>query len=178
MIIVHGWIPYTTQLTWCNIAHHSCIFSMTTVVSSNTKMWAVGQACLSTSAGHFIVVDWTTALTEGGTFPCRCSSAVTKLPTHHIGISDVPTVIAHSAPCTIVVHLHTSLIVTGTSNQANGALLQHYMYGPKSPWTRPRYTNAQAQCTQRSLWNAHAWNYKVPKYGRNIAYNCLLLKVG
>ena len=55
-----------TQLTLLSITHYSCIFTVGTVLNSNTMMGAVSQACLSLSATHLIIVDWTTASTEEG----------------------------------------------------------------------------------------------------------------
>ena len=95
---------------------------MNAVVNSNTEMGAVSQACLSPSAGYVVIVDWTTACTKVGFSKCRCGSAVIELLADHIGISDVPTIIAHSAPCAIVVHLHTSFTVRGTSNQSESSV--------------------------------------------------------
>ena len=108
----------TDECTCC-VTDHSCIFAMITVVYSNTEMGAVSQVCLSPIAGYIVIVDWTTACTKVGFSTCRCGSAVVELPADDIGISDVPTVITHSAPCAIVVHLHTSLIFRGTSHQSD-----------------------------------------------------------
>ena len=107
------------QPTLCSDTHHSCIFAVSTIVNSNTEMGAVSQACLTPSAGHVVIVDGTTALAKEGSCKCRCGSAVTELTAHHIGISNVPKVIAHSAPFSIVVHFNTTLICSGTAHQAD-----------------------------------------------------------
>ena len=108
------------QLTQRTVTHYSGIFAMITIVNSNTTMAAVSQAFLPPSAGHVVIVDWTSASTEEGLSRCRCGSNVTELMTHHIGISDVPTVITHSAPFPIVVDLYPSVV--GTSHQSEVTL--------------------------------------------------------
>ena len=115
--LIYKW--HKCLLTWHWVTLHSCIFTMTAVVDSNAEMGAVSQACLSPIAGYVVIVDWTTACTKVGFSTCRCGSAVVELLADHIGISDVPTVITHSAPCAIVVHLHTSFTVRGTSHQSD-----------------------------------------------------------
>ena len=111
------------QLTCCGVTDHSCIFTMSTVMNSNTIMGAVRQACLSPSASYIVIVDWATALTEGSKSMCRCGSTVTKLLAHHIGISNVPAVITHSAPFPIVEYFYTPLICSGTSNQSDCTII-------------------------------------------------------
>ena len=106
-------------LTWYSVTSHSSIFAMSTVVNSNTRMRAVSQACLGPIAGNFVVVDRTTACTKVGFSQCRYCSTVIELLADHIGIKEVPAVITHSAPCAVLVHLHTSFIVRGTSHQSN-----------------------------------------------------------
>ena len=105
------------QLT-LNSTHYPCIFTVSTVLNSNTGMGAVSEACFTSGAGHIIIVDWTAACTKEGLSRCRCGSTVIELSAHHIGISNVPTVITHSAPFTIVVDLHTPFIVSSASNQS------------------------------------------------------------
>ena len=100
-----------TQLTWY-MAYHSCIFTVTAILNSETGMGAFKQTSLSPVAGHVIIVDWTTAFSKVGIARRSCGFTVTKLPTYHAGISDVPTVITHSAPCVIVVDFYTSFVVT------------------------------------------------------------------
>ena len=95
---------------------------MITVLNSNARMGAVSQVCLTPIAGHIIVIDWTTALTKEGSSMCRYGSAVTELMAHHVGISNVPAVITHSAPSSPVVDLHTSPAVTATSYQSEVTL--------------------------------------------------------
>ena len=89
-------------------------------------MGAVRQACLNPSAGNVIIVDGTTAFTKGSISKCRCGSGVTKLTTHHVGVSNVPSIIAHSAPCSIVVDFYTTLTVSGTSHQSDFTLCVVY----------------------------------------------------
>ena len=102
--------------------HYSCIFMVTTIVRANAPMGAVSQACLTPSAEHVIIVDGTTALTKGSKWKCRRGSGVTKLTTHHTGVSYVPSVITHSAPYSVVVDFYTTLTVSGTSHQSDFAL--------------------------------------------------------
>ena len=92
---------------------------MVAIVNPNTQMKAVSQAFLGPIADDFIVMDWTTPCTKVALSKCRYSSAVIELLADHIGIIDVPAVITHSAPCAIVVHLHTPFIVRGTSHQSD-----------------------------------------------------------
>ena len=110
---------FAALLTWYSVAPHSSIFTMITVVDSNPVMCTVSQACLSPIADHIIIVDWTTTCTKVSFSQCRYGSAVIELLADHIGIGDVPTVITHSAPCVVMVHLHTSLAVEGTSHQSD-----------------------------------------------------------
>ena len=110
---------FAALLTWYSVTPHSCIFTVITVVDSNTIMCTVSQACLSPVTDHIVIVDWTIACTKVGFSQSRYGSAVIELLADHIGISDVPTVIAHSAPCAVVVHFHTSFIVRGTSHQSD-----------------------------------------------------------
>ena len=103
------------QLT-LNSTHYPSIFTVNTVLNSNATMGAISQACFTPRAGHVVIVDWTTAFTKEGLSRCRCGSTVIELTAHHIGISNVPKVIAHSAPFPIVVDLYTTFIVSGTSH--------------------------------------------------------------
>ena len=116
---MHTAMTQSLLLTWYSVTNHSCIFTMNTVVDSNAEMGAVSQACLSPSAGYVVIVDRTAACTKVGFSTCRCGSAVVELLADHIGISDVPTVITHSAPCSIVVDLYTSFTVRSTSHQSD-----------------------------------------------------------
>ena len=109
-----------SQLT--HVTHYSCIFVVTTIVHSNASMGAVSQACLTPSAAHIIIVDGTTALTKVGISTCTCGSAVPELTACHVGISQVPAIMTHSAPFSVMVDLHTPLIVSGTSNQSEVTL--------------------------------------------------------
>ena len=110
---------FAALLTWYSVAPHSSIFTVRTVVNSNPVMCTVSQACLSPVTAYLVIVDWTTACTKIGFSQCRSSSTVIELLADHIGIIDAPTVITHSAPCTIVVHLHTPFTVRGTSHQSD-----------------------------------------------------------
>ena len=112
------------QLTQHTVTDCSGIFSgiKKATMNSNTTMGAVSQACFPPSAAHVVIVDWTSASTEEGLSGCRYGSAVTKLTAHHIGIVNSPTVLTHSAPFSIVVDLHTPLIVSGTSHQSDVTL--------------------------------------------------------
>ena len=103
-----------------HVTHYSCIFVVTTIVNSNAIMGAVSQACLTPIADHIIVMDGTTALTIESF--CRFGSGITKLTAHHMGISNIPTVITHSAPFSTVVDLHASPVGTATSYQSEVTL--------------------------------------------------------
>ena len=112
------------ELTLCTSGtHHSCIFTVSTVVTSNSIMGAVSQACLTPSASYIIIVDWITALTKESSNRCRCGSSVTKLSAHHVGISNVPAIITHSAPLSIVVDLNTPFVCSCTCHQTDGTII-------------------------------------------------------
>ena len=95
---------------------------MKTVVNSNAIMGAVSQACLTPSAGHIVIVDGTIASTKDGLSMCQCGTAVTELTACHVGISNTPAIITHSAPFSPVVDLHTPLVVSRTSYQSEVTL--------------------------------------------------------
>ena len=133
---------YTSQLTRYT-AHHPCIFTVSTVLNSNTRMEAIRQVCLSSIAGHIVIVDWTTAFTKVGQSWCRCGSTVAKLPTDYASISDVPEIIAHSTPLTVVVHLNTSLVDSATPNNTDVSLSRSCMYSPKSSHSQNHDLTAQ-----------------------------------
>ena len=57
------------QLT-LNSTHYPCIFTVSTVLNSNTRMGAISQACFTSGAGYVVIVDWTAALTKEGLSRC------------------------------------------------------------------------------------------------------------
>ena len=140
---------FAALLTWYSVAPHSCIFTVITVVDSNTIMCAVSQACLSSIADHIVIVDWTTACTKVGFSQSRYGSAVIELLADHIGISDVPFIITHSTPCVVVVNLNTSFAVGGTSHQSNRAICLM--------WEQQQYYSRMPKVSVES--EAHQWHF-------------------
>ena len=64
-------------LTLHSVTRYSCILIMITVLNSNTEMGAVSQACLTSIAGHIIVMDWTSSSTKESMSICRYGTTVT-----------------------------------------------------------------------------------------------------
>ena len=116
------------QPTYCGYAFCSCVFTVITVMDSNTIVDAVDQACLTPNAYNIIIVDWTSAFPIGCSQRCTCGFIVTELPAHHISIIGAPDVITDSPPCTIEVHFHTPRDMymhhSGTSLKPNVTILE------------------------------------------------------
>ena len=95
----------TSQLTSTN---YTCILTVGTAMYSNATVGALSYICFIADTVHIVIPNGTTTFTEVSPSKCAHSSQVAQLLAHHSGISDVPVVIAHSAPFATVVDFHTS----------------------------------------------------------------------
>ena len=111
--------PHTTS-TSLTCTDHSCIFPGVTVMHSKTTMGTLSEAGFTATAVHIAVPNWTTSPSKNSKPWCPHSCAIAQLTTDHCGITQVPTTTTHSHPATTVEDLHTSLSLTGPSNQSKG----------------------------------------------------------
>ena len=96
---------------------------ITVVVFSEHGTWALGQVGLTANAGHIGVPNGTNALSKECKSRCTLCSSIPQLSTDYACISDIPSIIAHSAPLLIVEDLHTPFIWTNdTIHQTNSTL--------------------------------------------------------
>jgi len=87
-------------------ANDAGVLVMAAVVLSPAQVEAVGQASLAAAAAHVIQQDGPAAVAEGAEDGGGEGSAAAQLPAHHLGVGEVPVVVADGAPRAAVPHLH------------------------------------------------------------------------
>eukprot|EP00959_Pyramimonas_sp_CCMP1952_P437441 9158776-Pyramimonas_sp.AAC.1 len=94
---------------------------MATVVRTDlaSVSWAVKDAGLIASAGNIIQPYGPRPLAEARRLPGCSGSAEAQLPAHHIGVHEVPGVIAYGPPLAVDVQLHTALANVASIHQPN-----------------------------------------------------------
>lgn len=102
--------------------HNAGIFLVATVVGS-WHPWAVPKVVLVPGAVHLVPVDGPLARAEVQAGQGLDGPATAQLPAHHVGILQVPGVIAHCPPPAMLLHLHASSTGTPTVHQTQHAVL-------------------------------------------------------
>lgn len=100
------------------IADHSHVLVVVAVVDAPSVAPALAQCRLLALAVHVVQEDGPTPLPEG--HGCRQGDgmAAAQLPTHNVGIYDVPVIVTHCAPRAVVEDLHAALAPAGPVGQA------------------------------------------------------------
>ena len=111
---------YTVSTFSCT--SHSCVFKMTTVFISKAIVTALSQVSLWTSAVNFIQPSWSSALSKWSKVEGPHRWRVPELLAHNMCIVQVPTVITHCAPHTIMKYLNTPFMCYWSTNQTNSIL--------------------------------------------------------
>lgn len=90
---------------------------MVAVVDTPALIATLAQVRLSPFAVNIIEQDGPGALSKAGACAhCHCQTTL-QLSAYHIGIHHVPVIIAHCAPCTIVLNLYTALTPASSIHQ-------------------------------------------------------------
>ena len=84
----------------------------TVAVSSPARMYAVKQWSLCSTAPDVIHPDSARSLTIPCTMRCRRRTGETKLTANHISVIDIPVIITHCAPLTVVINFNSAIINT------------------------------------------------------------------
>lgn len=82
------------------------ILVVAAVVLSPAQVEAVSQASLAATAAHIIQQHGPAAIAEGAEDGGGESCAAAQLPTHYLGVGEVPVIVADGAPGAKVLHLH------------------------------------------------------------------------
>ena len=90
---------------------YTCIFWMTTVVGSKTRIPTVKDTRFVTGARDVIQNDGSRAFTKESRLESICCSTKPKGPTDYVGISQFKPVIADSSPFSIVEYLNPTLLL-------------------------------------------------------------------
>lgn len=93
---------------------------MATVVLTPAQVEALRQLRFVSTTFHIVQEDRTRTIAKVGHGLGGTSPATAKLPTHYVGIVNVPVIIAHCAPDGFVEDLHSSLATTVTVHHTNG----------------------------------------------------------
>lgn len=102
-----GWEPVATGLAPAlTSANDPSVLVVAAVVLPPAQVEAVGQASLAAAAAHVIQQDGPAAVAEGAEDGGGEGGATAQLPAHHLGIGEVPVVVADGAPGAAVPHLH------------------------------------------------------------------------
>lgn len=95
------------------IAHNSHVLVVVAVVDAPAVAPALAQGCLPALAVHVVQEDGPTPLAEGHGSWQGDGMATAQLATHHVGIHDVPVVVADRPPGAVVEDLHSALAPAG-----------------------------------------------------------------
>ena len=106
------------KLTW-NAFYTSIFIVMTRVRYSPSSVWAVSNSSLCTNTLQINKPNLPS------TFSIKCSicssncTANIQFITHNLCIIQIPSIITHCAPFTIVINLHSAFILSGAINKTN-----------------------------------------------------------
>ena len=109
--------PFQQITTLTCSTHNPGIISVVAIVTAPGTSTAVTQHALCPTAGHIVQPNCSCALPKLSTSSGPNGVSIPQLSTNNCGIIKVPNVITNSAPFSVVVDLHTSLICTTTSKQ-------------------------------------------------------------
>ena len=109
--------PHTTS-TSLTCTDHSCISPEVTAMHSKTTMATLSEAGFTAITVHIVIPNWTASQSKSSKPWCPQSCAIAQFTTDHCGITQVPAITTHSPPATTVEDLHTSLRLTGPTNQS------------------------------------------------------------
>ena len=106
--IAHSFIHKTTFfLTWG--ANYTCIFTMITVLFSPAVVTTLCQWSFITSTPYVIHPYCSISLPKSRKHVCFYSSFNSKLSANYVSVCEVPRVITHCSPGSIVKHFHSAL---------------------------------------------------------------------
>lgn len=95
------------------VAYNSHVLVVVAVVDAPAVAPALAQGCLPALAVHVVQEDGSTPLAEGHGGREDDGVAAAQLATHHVGIHNVPVVVADRPPGAIVEDLHSPLAPAG-----------------------------------------------------------------
>lgn len=101
------------------IAHNSHVLVVIAVVDAPAMAPALAQGRLPALAVHIVQEDGSAPLAEGHGGREGDGVATAQLATHHVGVHDVPVVIADCPPGAIVEDLHAPLAPAGPIGKSN-----------------------------------------------------------
>lgn len=150
------------------IADDSHVLVVVAVVDAPSVAPALAQCRLLALAVHVVQEDGPAPLAEG--HGCRHGDGVAaaQLATHHVGVYDVPVVVAHRAPGSVVEDLHAALAPAGPVGQA-----QLCKDGPARRCSGQHPMDPQPSeglgtfCTKALLSGPNGW---APGYGKTLAF--------
>lgn len=95
------------------VAHNSHVLVVVAVVDAPAMAPALAQGCLPALAVHVVQEDGPTPLAEGHGGQEGDGMATAQLATHHVGVHDVPVIVADRPPGAVVEDLHSPLAPAG-----------------------------------------------------------------
>ena len=113
---------YSSEGVILTSTHHPSILGMSAIVCPPAIVITLVKAGLQTCTQHVVQPDDAPPLSKLRPGGDTGGVAVPQLMTHHVTIVDVPLVVTDSAPCAVVLDLHTPLAPVGAALQAYGVL--------------------------------------------------------
>lgn len=114
-----AWLRWAESLEWtCDAG----VLWVVTVVDVPCYVRAPNESIFCACAFQIVQVDCATTGTEVGQYLCGSRQPAAHLPTHHLSICKIPSVITHGTPFPSQVHLHTTLAAVQASHEPDGGL--------------------------------------------------------